>query len=68
MRKRLVLGPGCARASRLQVCAGAGRGVCPGTEEKRHRFRSLLGLRMNCSEQLSQWSVQDISYLIVVKI
>ena len=68
MRKHLVLRPGCIHAPRLQVCANAGRGICPGAGEKRHRFRSVPELRMNCSERLSQWSVQYISYLIVVKI
>lgn len=68
MRKHLVLRPGCIRAPCLQVCASAGRGICPEAGRKKHRFRSVPELRMNCSEQLSQWSVQDISYLKIVKI
>lgn len=58
--KHLVWGPGCIHAPRLQVCVSAGRAICPGAREKRHRFRSDPE---NCSEQPLQWSVQDIDHM-----
>lgn len=51
MAKHLVWGPGCIHAPRLQVHARAERAICPGTGEKRHRFKSVPELRVNCSEQ-----------------
>lgn len=54
MTKHLVWGPGCIHAPHLQVHASTRRAICPGTGEKRHRFKSVPELGVHHSEQLLQ--------------